>query len=154
MCFGGPPVCCAVSLTFLTYFIEAFPTCSGPYSRPCHSHLSRTWRKRKAGLREGRELFWGCIGAELRTCPQSSKWSSKFSPVPPCPGSPASEGSVRLKWADIRAESRLRDHFIWPFLIPLEAVTWRRQWALSGFHSKSFQVPCKVLGAREHRAQK
>lgn len=55
--------------------------------------------------------------------------------------SPGSEVRVRLKWADIRAGRGLRDHFIWLFLIWMETVTQKRQWACS-------VIPGAMQGAR------
>lgn len=58
-----------------------------------HPHLSRTWQKRKVGLREGGGVG-GCVEAELRNVLISSKLSSEFLPGLPYPGSPGFECRV------------------------------------------------------------
>ena len=155
LCFGGPPKRHAVRLTFLTSTWSqpsqpAQVLTVAPLSTPLVQNLVE-----EKGWAEG---GWGtCPGlhrGRAQEYPKSSRWSSEFPLVPPCPRSLASEGKVKLQWADIRARSGLRDHFVWSFLVLMETVTQRRPWTCSGFHSKSFQVPCKMLGTRGHREQK
>lgn len=126
-------------LCALPFWLQTSPALRG-YSRRCGPHLSGAWQERKVGLREGGKLVGGCREAEPGLVLRSSKLGSEFSPVPPVPS------MSRIK---VPGQAEMGSHQSWKgaqrpyhvaFLIWMETVTQRRQWAYSGFHSKSFGV--------------